>query len=166
MNVDRYKRGYDGSNELTWRGYAYNGKEILEIVHGGVEVIRQAISSYYDAEGKRTLTPTGERAPNVLEVGHIPWAWIEDIAPDGDEFDGSAIFFVRHRAAGRQPYDFLTYREGKPEPFGPHQRDYYPQIPELGTRRPKAFRDWLTFARNLREAREMKKRRPRLPHDS
>ena len=137
MNVARYERGYDGSNEMTWRGYAYEGKELIEIVHGGVEVIFR-VSKSYDAGGRRTLSATKTPAPNVIEVGHIPWKWIEDIAPEGDEFDGSAIFFVRHRAPGRRPYNFITYREAQPVAFGPNNRDYFPQIPELGTWRPAA----------------------------
>jgi hypothetical protein len=32
MNVARYKRGYDGSNNMTRRGYAYTGPELIEIV--------------------------------------------------------------------------------------------------------------------------------------
>lgn len=155
MNVARYKRGYDGSNKMTWRGYAYEGKELIEIVHGGVEVIFRASNSYYDPNGIRTLTATGKPAPTVIECGHIPWGWIEDIAPEGDEFDGAAIFFVRHRAPGWQPYNFITYREGLPVPFGPNNRDYYQPIPELGTRRPRFIRDWFRFAKWLRQNRKM-----------
>lgn len=158
MNVDRYKRGYDGGNELTWRGHMYTGPELIEIVHGGVEVIVHGTESYYDANGNRTLTKTNDPAPNVVEVGHIPWEWIEDIAPDGDEFDGSAIFFVRHRAPGRQPYSFVTYREGISVPFGPNDRDYYRSISELGVRRPRPVVDRWRLARALWNDRRMKKR--------
>lgn len=154
MNVARYERGYDGSNEMAWRGYAYEGKELIEIVHGGVEVIFR-VSKSYDAGGRRTLSATNTPAPNVIEAGHIPWKWIEDIAPKGDEFDGSAIFFVRHRAPGRRPYNFITYREAQPVAFGPNNRDYFPQIPELGTWRPRLVRDWLDFVKRLRQNRKM-----------
>lgn len=155
MNVARYERGYDGSNDMTWRGYAYEGKELIEIVHGGVEVIFRVSKSYYDPSGRRTLAMTSSPAPNVIESGHIPWEWIEDIAPEGDEFDGSAIFFVRHRAPGWRPYNFITYREGEPVPFGPNNRDYFSQIPELGTRRPRPIRDRLDFVKRLRRNRKM-----------
>lgn len=153
MNVARYKRGYDGGNELTWRGYAYGGAELIEIVHGGIEVIRRGTESYYDESGQRTLTATGKPAPAVIEVGHIPWAWIEDIAPEGDEFDGSAIFFVQHRAAGRSPYDFVTFREGRPVRFGPANRAYYAPISALGVRRPRPVFDRWIFLQALRGAR-------------
>lgn len=159
MNVARYKRGYDGSNEMTWRGYAYEGKELIEIVHGGVEVIFRATNSYYDASGRRTFTKTDKPAPNVIEAGHIPWEWIEDIAPEGDEFDGSAIFFVRHKAPGWQPYNFITYREGSPVPFGPNNRDYYQQIPDLGTWRPQYIRDWVRFIKRFWQNRKIAKSR-------
>jgi hypothetical protein len=149
MNVARYKRGYDGSNEMTWRGYAYAGKELIEIAHGGIEVISWATNSYYDASGRRTLATTDKPGPTIIESGHIPWEWIEDIAPEGDEFDGAPIFFVRHRAPGWQPYNFITYREGLPVPFGPNNRDYYRQVPELGTWRPRYVRDWFRFVRLL-----------------
>lgn len=155
MNVARYKRGYDGSNNMTWRGYAYTGPELIEIVHGGVEVVIKGTSSYYDAGGRRTLTQTDNPAPTVIESGHIPWGWIEDIAREGDEFDGAPIFFVRHRAPGRQPYDFITYREGLPVPFGPNNRDYYRPIPELGTWRPRFIRDWFRFVRRIWQNRKM-----------
>ncbi|MBK4347679.1 hypothetical protein [Lacisediminihabitans changchengi] len=155
MNVARYKRGYDGSNKMTWRGYAFTGPEFIEIDHGGVEVITRGIQSYFDMGNRRALTETSKPAPNVIESGHIPWDWIEDIAPDGDEFDGSAIFFVRHRASGRQPYDYITYREGTPVPFGPNNRDYYRPLSELGTRRPQFFRDWLRFVWLLRQEKKM-----------
>ncbi|MBE9924300.1 hypothetical protein G8C93_00125 [Cellulosimicrobium cellulans] len=153
MNVDRYRRGYDGGNDMTWRGYAYTGPELIEIHHSGVEVILRATNSYYD-DGQRTLAKTSKPAPTVIEVGHIPWAWIEDIAPDGDEYDGSPIFFVHHRAPGRQPYDFVTYREGKSVPFGPNNRDYYTPIPNLGVRRPRPIGDRWRFVRALRADRQ------------
>lgn len=156
MNVERYKRGYDGSNDMTWRGHAFTGPEIIEIGHGGVEVITSGVESYLDAGGRRTFAQTSTPAPTVIECGHIPWKWIEDIAPDGDEFDGAAIFFVRHRASGRQPYDYITYREGQSVPFGPNNRDYYRPIPELGTRRPEFLRDWWRFLKTLRLDKKLK----------
>lgn len=156
MNVDRYKRGYDGSNDMTWRGYAFTGPEIIEIGHGGVEVIIRGAESYLDADGRRTLSRTSMPASTVIECGHISWTWIEDIAPEGDEFDGSAIFFVRHRAPGRQPYDYITFREGQSVPFGPNNRDYYQPIPELGTRRPEFLRDWWRFMKSLRLEKRLK----------
>ena len=162
MNVARYRRGYDGSNEITWRGYAFTGPEIIDVVHGGVEVITRAVESYFDADNRRTLSPTSTAAPVAIECGHIPWTWVEDVSPKGDEFDGSAIFFVRHRAPGRQPYDYFTYREGKAVPFGPNNRDYYPALPELGTRRPQFLRDWWSFLKWLRQSKTMgAERRPR-----
>ena len=160
MNADRYARGYDGSNVLTWRGYAYTGPEIIEINHGGIEVILGGRESYWDDLGRRTLTPTKATAPNVAETGHIPWEWIEHINPEGNEYDGSAIFFVRHRAPGHCPYDYITYREGRPEPFGPNDRDYYAPLPELGTRRPRFFRDWVRFVK-LRLQEGMRERQQR-----
>ena len=156
MNVDRYKRGYDGSNDMTWRGYAFTGPEIIEIGHGGVEVIIGGVESHLDAGGRRTLMQTSTPASTVIECGHIPWTWIADIAPEGDEFDGSAIFFVRHRAPGRQPYDYITYREGQPVPFGPNDRDYYRPVHELGTRRPEFLGDWWRFMKSLRLENRLK----------
>ncbi|MET4583752.1 hypothetical protein ABIE21_003283 [Conyzicola nivalis] len=145
MNVARYRRGYNGSNNVTLRGGAYSGAEIIEIVHGGIEVITQGVSSYYATDGRRTLTVTDQKAPNVIEVGHIPWEWIEDIVPEGDGFDGAPIVFVNHRAAGRRPYNFVTYKEGVPVAFGPNGRDYYRPVSELGTLRPPFLRDWWRF---------------------
>lgn len=161
MNVARYRRGYDGSNEMTWRGYAFTGLEIIEIGHSGIDVIIRVLESFFDDDHRRVLNRTSTPAPSVIEVGHIPWIWIEDIAPDGDEFDGSAIFFVRWCAAGRQPHDYITYRECSAEPFGPNDRDYYALIPELGTWRPRFFRDWLRFAGMRRQNKRMNAQRPR-----
>jgi hypothetical protein len=155
MNVDRYKRGYDGSNELSPRGYSFRGAELIEVVHGGVEVISTAVESYYTANGRRTLLKTATKAPAVLEIGHIPWDWIEDVSPKGDEFDGSAIFFVRHHAAGKSPYNYVTYREGTPVKFGPNNRDYYTPLPELGTRRPRPVQDRWQLIKSLWQARRM-----------
>lgn len=162
MNVARYKRGYDGRNDFTLRGQAYMGQEIIGIVHGGIEMIADAVYSYIDADGHRTLTETEEKAPNVIAVGHIPWEWIEDIVPEGDEFDGSPIIFVNCKAPGRSPYNFITYKEGLPVPFGPHDRDYYAPLPALGTARPQFFRDWWSFGKNWLQARRMESR-SRLP---
>ncbi|WP_341934025.1 hypothetical protein MRBLWO14_003142 [Microbacterium sp. LWO14-1.2] len=161
MNAARYARGYDGSNVLTWRGYAYTGPEIIEIDHSGIEVILGGQKSYWADKGRRTLTPTKTPAPNVAKTGHIPWKWIEHVNPDGDEYDGSAIFFVRHHAPGHEPYDYITYREGTSTPFGPNDRDYYSPLPELGTRRPQFFRDWGRFVKlrlqeGIRERRQRK----------
>jgi hypothetical protein len=162
MNVARYKRGYDGSNTTTWRGGVCSGPELIEIVHGGVEVILQGVESYYDSDMRRTLTKTDLAAPPVIVCGHIPWKWVEDIAPEGDEFDGSAIFFVRHSAPGRGAHDFITYREGIPVPFGPNDRDYYRPIPELGIWRPRIIRDWWAFGKSLRSHQQLEKRGQRL----
>ena len=153
MNVDRYSRGYDGSNELSWRGYSFLGAELIDVVHGGVEVISTAVESYHTAAGRRTLVETATKAPAVLEIGHIPWNWIEDVSPKGDEFDGSAIFFVRYRAPGRHPYDYLTYREGTSVKFGPNNRDYYTPLPELGIRRPRPTHDRWQLIKGLWQAR-------------
>lgn len=160
MNAARYARGYDGSNTLTWRGYAYTGPEIIEINHSGIEVILGGQESYWDDKGRRTLTRTKRTAPNVVKTGHIPWKWMEHISPEGNEYDGSAIFFVRHRAPGHKPYDYITYREGTSTPFGPNNRDYYSPLPELGTRHPKFFRDWGKFVK-LRLQEGMRERRQR-----
>jgi len=157
MNIARYKRGYDGSNELTWRGYSFTGPELIELGHGGVEVIESSVASYVDTDGRRTLHETNRRAASVFQCGHIPWAWIDHIEPQGDEFDGSAIFYVRCRAAGRRPYHHVTFRETNPVAFGPNNRDYYPQIPSLGTRRPRWRHDWWQFAQDLRTNRAILK---------
>ncbi|MCD4849677.1 hypothetical protein LN996_02505 [Arthrobacter sp. AK01] len=159
MNVDRYKRGYDGSNELTWRGWMYTGPEMIDVDHAGVVVIAGVVESFYDDSGRRTLKKSPTAAPPVLRCGHIPWRWIEDISPNGDEFDGSAIFFVRHGSPGREPYDSYTYREAIPVPFGPHSRDYYKPIPDLGLLRPRPMRDWWRFARSLKRLRTSRSRR-------
>lgn len=161
MNAARYARGYDGSNNLTWRGYAYGGPEIIDIDHGGIQVIIRGVETYFDADGRRTLAKTENPAPTAVEVGHIPWAWIEHINPEGDEFDGSAIFFVQHRAPGRRPYDYITFREGLPVPFGPNKRDYFRPIGELGTLRPRFFHDWWQFFKSMRLARRMEAARRR-----
>lgn len=156
MNAALYERGYDGSNKVTWRGGMFSSSELIEIVHNGVEVILSGIESYYDDRGHRTLTRTDRPAPNVAQIGHIPWKWIEDIAPEGDEYDGSAIFFVRHLAPGRRPYDYITYREGKPEPFGPNDRDYYHPVSELGVTKPR-IRDWLGFYASSRQLKRIQR---------
>lgn len=155
MNVDRYEHGYDGSNSMTLGGYVYTKAEFIEIVHDGVEVILRGVECYLGPHGERTLTPSSRQAATVVEVGHIPWAWIEDIDPAGNEFDGSPIFYVRHRAAGRSPYDRYTFREGRPVPFGPTQREYFPPIRELGVHRPRPVVDRVRFFRDLRRAKAM-----------
>lgn len=157
MNAARYRAGYDGSNPMTIRGGMYSKPELIEIVHGGVEVILSGTASYYDAHGRRTLTKTDRPAPNVVQVGHIPWMWIEDIAPEGDEYDGSPIFFVRHAAPGWRPYDYITYREGKPVPFGPNDRDYYQPVQELGISKPK-LSDWWYFYSSRRQLKKIEQR--------
>lgn len=81
----------------------------------------------------------------ALAFGGATLGDAEPAVQDDYEFDGSAILFVRHRAPGRRPYNFITYREAQPVAFGPNNRDYFPQIPELGTWRPRLVSDWLDF---------------------
>ena len=157
MNVDRYKRGYDAQNRITWRGFAFLGYEMTEIANDGIEAIIKAVPSYFDSTGRRTLRPTPKPAPTVLEVAHIPWEWIEDIVPEGDEFDGAPIFFVRYRAPGRKPFNRLVYRESQAVPFGPHDRDYYPPA-ALRSQRPRRLRDWWAFGAELRTFKAMDRR--------
>lgn len=154
MNAARYAKGYNGSNPITFRGNMYSRAEFIEVVHDGVEVILGGTESYYADHGRRTLTRTEHKAPNVVVCGHIPWKWIEDIQPEGDEYNGAAIFFVRHRAPGWRPYDYITYREGKPVPFGPNDRDYYHPIQDLGIIRPR-LSQWWGFLLDLRRLRKI-----------
>jgi hypothetical protein len=155
MNADRYDRRYDGTNDMNWHGLMFEGAEITDIDHGGVQVILHATESYYDGQGRRTLSKTSTPAENVLEIGHLPWDWIEHINPEGDEYDGSPIFFVHYRAAGRRPFDHITFHEAKPVPFGPHNRDYYRPVPDLRRRRPKFFVDWWKFMKSWRMNQQM-----------
>lgn len=145
MNVDRYRRDYDGSNDLTWRGWAYHGYDLVEVVHGGIEVSEKVVDTFTDATGRRSLKPSNRPAGKALACGHIPWEWIEHIEPDGDEFDGAPILFVAHHAPGRRPFNFVRYREARAIPIGLHQRDYFSPIPDLGTRTPRRCRDWREF---------------------
>lgn len=158
MNVARYARGYDGSNELTLCGYAYVGHELIEIDHSGIQVIARASKSYYDASGRRTLTPTPVEGANVLEVGHIPWRWMEHIAPEGDEFDGSPIFFVRYKGPGHTPFHYFSFREAESTPFGPHQRAYHPPTYDLSSRRPSFIGGWWQFLRDYLHERKAHRR--------
>jgi hypothetical protein len=146
MNVERYQRGYDGSNEVTWRGLAYEGHEIIEIVHGGVEVLTgRGVIFWRDSTGrptrKRNKGPEGE----ALEVGHIPWEWIQDIRPRGDEFDGSPIFFVQFRGPGRVPFNYMTAVERTTVPIGPRGRPWHRPISSLGVVKPSSLRGWTTL---------------------
>lgn len=80
-----------------------HGPELIEINRGGVEVITRGIQSYFDMGNRRTLTETSKPAPNVIESGHIPCDWIEDIAPDGDELTAQrpSSSVSAHRAGSR-----------------------------------------------------------------
>lgn len=69
INVARYVRGYDGSNQSTLRGWAFSGPELIEISHGGVDVIIRGVESYYDAQGR---APDG--APVRSRTGHTAWS--------------------------------------------------------------------------------------------
>lgn len=129
MNVARYKRGYSGSNRTTWLGSSYSKVEVIEIEHGGIEVIDSVRESFLDDDGLITLKRTSRSGPNVIISGHIPWAWIDDITVDGDDFHNSSLFFVQHKAAGRSPYDYLTVRSSTATSFGPNDRDCYRPIP-------------------------------------
>lgn len=155
MNVCRYRRGYDGSNELTWRGWSYMKAELLEVTHSGLVVATSVVATYH-GDGGRTLSQTPVRADNVLKCGHIPWSWIEHIEPKGDDFHNCAIVFVRYRAPGREPFDYSTFREAAAVPFGPNGRDYYRPLPDLGTYRRGNIRSWIEFTREMYALRASK----------
>jgi len=155
MNVSRYERGYNGTNRVTWRGSSYSGVEIIEIGHGGIDVIDTVQASFLDDGGAITLKKTRRPGPNVVISGHIPWAWIDDITVDGDDFHNKSILFVQHRGSGRSPYDYLTVREATPVPYGPNDRDYFRPISNLETFRPKVAEAWWQFFQSWRLDRKM-----------
>lgn len=145
LNADTYEKAYDGGNKFTRRGYLQLRAEFAEVQHDGLAFIGHVTHAWHDSDGHVTLTPTSQRAENVLVVGHIPFEWIEHINPHGNEFKNAPLVYSHFRGPGRSPYAYFTYHEAKPTEFGPRARPYYRPVLDIPNRRLSRLEGWKKF---------------------
>jgi len=155
VNASRYERDYDGDNRLTMRGWVQQRAEMLGVRHNGVEFVSGIVNTWQADDGRLTLRPTSTQGPNVLEVGFVPFEYIEHIDPIGDEYRNTPIFFVQFKGHGREPYAHHSYAEADGAALYSGGREYHRPLDELGLSRPSWFRGQWRFARRWWRARAM-----------
>jgi hypothetical protein len=112
INVKKYLKHYPHNNELTKHGYTYIKGELKALCFNGVELFCGVRELYKKQNGNLTLKNgdgTTKESYNVLEVGLIPYEWIEYVDHVGDEFSYRPQFFVRFKGLKKYPYKYLTY---------------------------------------------------------
>jgi hypothetical protein len=157
LNADRYEREYDGGNRFTRHGHVQLREEYMEVHHNGISFLIRAIPSWTDADGNPVLHKTEKSADNVLEVGFVPFEYIEYIDPNRNEYKNSPLFYVHFRGRGRVPFKSYTYHQANSTPVGPRKRPYYPQVSGLGVRRISRLQGWADFWRAWWNDREMRR---------
>lgn len=145
INAKRYEREYDGGNNTNRHGDLQRRAELFDVRHNGIEFITGVEETWLDSNGKRTRRDTGTRGPNAFLVGFVPFEYVEHINPDGDEYKGAPIFYVRFNGPGKSPYRLFTFHETASTPLRPNGRPYHRHIMELGDLRLGRLRAWLRF---------------------
>lgn len=145
MNARRYEKDYNGGNDTNRYGSIMGKGELLGTRHNGAEVVCAVVETWIDPSGKRTFKKSGKRGENALQVGFVPFDYIEHINPSGDEYRAEPIFYVRYKGPGRSPYASYTYVGGPGRQIDPSGRLHFDPIYELGERRVGRLRGWLKF---------------------
>jgi len=112
INVKKYLKHYPYNNKLTKHGYTYIKGELKTLRFDGVELFCGIRELYKKQNGNLTLKSDDgatKESHNVLEVGLIPYEWIEYVDNQGDEFSYRPQFFVRFKGLKKYPYKYLTY---------------------------------------------------------
>lgn len=114
VNVKKYFSHYPNTNERNRHGYTYLGAELKALRFDGVEFFCAVRAVYRDSDGKLSLCE-GEglvqEEHNILEVGIIPYEWIEYVDAGGDEFSYRPQFFTQFNGPDKSPYKYLVYYE-------------------------------------------------------
>lgn len=119
INVKRYKKDYPHNNEENRHGYTYQAAELKGYSFDGVEFINSVQEAYLDADGNVTLQKTKKKAGfNVLEVGVVPYEWIEYVDPVGDDTAYRPQFFAKFKGKigkrGKYRVPYKSFRYCKP----------------------------------------------------
>ncbi|UDF13515.1 hypothetical protein LH407_01260 [Antiquaquibacter oligotrophicus] len=157
LNADRYEKDYDGGNRFTRHGYIQVRTEFIDVRHDGLALMTFPVSTWRDASGRRVLDEADTQDENVLEVGFVPFDWIEHIDPDGNDYKNAPLVYVHFRGPGRTPFKSYSYHEPNSVPMGPRDRPFYPSIPGLGIRRPTRTQAWSEFWRTWKSDIKMRK---------
>jgi hypothetical protein len=114
VNVKKYLTHYPCTNTKNRHGYTYIAGELKALRFDGVEFFSGVRELYETPGGKFSLDRDGNKRLdfNVLEVGVVPYGWIEYIDSGGDEFSYRPQFFVQFRGLCKTPYKYqIFYRE-------------------------------------------------------
>lgn len=112
INVKRYPDSYPHDNKLTRHGYTYLKGELKSLRFDGVELFCAVRELYKTQDGRWSLINSNgstRNARNVLEVGLVPYEWIEYVDKTGDEFSYRPQMFVQFKGPQQSPYKYLSY---------------------------------------------------------
>ncbi len=112
INVKKYLTHYPHNNDKDKHGYTYLKGGLKALRFDGVELSCGWRETYQASDGTlhlRNVPDSVRTSFNVLEVGVIPYEWIEYIDPAGDEFSYRPQFFTNFLGPNKSPYKYLTY---------------------------------------------------------
>ena len=116
VNISRYFKDYPNNDEKFWSGYSHISAEIKAVRFDGIEFIESIRSVYRKKNGRLCLSEKGnERAFKVIQVGIVPYEWIEHVDLRGDDTAYVPQFFCHFK--GRifwQPFIRRITRRGYP----------------------------------------------------
>lgn len=112
VNVKKYFKHYPENNELSRHGYTYLKGELKGLKFDGVEFFCGVREAYKKADGNITIYKSKDAKRlnfNLLEVGLVPYDWIEYVDTGGDEFSYRPQFFTKFNGKDKSPYKYLAY---------------------------------------------------------
>lgn len=133
INIDRYYKDYP-QNEEKRGAYSHLKAEIKTTNFRGVEFFSiSPISLYRKNNGNLTKKEIqNSEVLNAFPVSTVPYSWIEDIDPTGDEFNGCPLFFVKYK--GRSFWGFWKRFGLYKHPYS--KTDYYELNPNYKKTQP------------------------------
>lgn len=112
VNIKKYFTHYPNSNEKDRNGYTCLKAELKGLRFDGVEFFCGVREVYRKPDDKLSFKQdvnSKREKFNLLEVGLIPYEWIEYVDARGDEFSYRPQFFTKFNGKDKSPYKYLTY---------------------------------------------------------
>ncbi len=98
LNINRYFKDYPSNEEKLGSGYSYIKGEIKSTRYNGIEFFcEMPKQAYYTKGGEVTLKETDQEAFLIYPVGLIPYEWIDYIDLEGDEYEGTPLFYCKFK---------------------------------------------------------------------
>lgn len=101
VNINRYFKDYPSNEERKFDGYSHIRAEIKATRFDGIEFTCGISQVYRKEDGSLTFNDkykdSASETFKVLDVGIVPYEWIEYVDLEGDEYAYVPLFFTRFK---------------------------------------------------------------------